>query len=70
MSDYEDAIENLEGVVPLTDGLRLRGSVRSWECDQLSLSSDVPGLHEVKVLFQYYFLKHAILNAALQIIEL
>lgn len=51
MSDYEDAIENLEGVVPLTDGLRLRGSVRSWECDQLSLSSDVPGLHEVKVLF-------------------
>lgn len=51
MSDYEDAIENLEeAVIPLANGLRLRGSVRLWECDQLSLSSDVPGLHEVKVL--------------------
>lgn len=52
MSDYEDAIENLEGVVPLATGLRLRGSVPLWECDQLSLSSDVPGLHEVKELLE------------------
>lgn len=54
MSDYEDAIESLEDVSnPLASGtgLRHRAQVQQWDPDQISLSSEVPGLHEVKVQF-------------------
>ena len=43
MTDYADAIESLEEELA-SDGLRRRVP---W--DSLSLGSDVPGLHEVKV---------------------
>lgn len=43
MTDYADAIESLEEELA-SEGLRRR---IPW--DSLSISSDVPGLHEVKV---------------------
>ena len=43
MSDYEDA-ESLDGEAAAVGGLRKR-----FPWDGLSISSDVPGLHEVKV---------------------
>lgn len=56
MSDYEDAIESLEDVsnpIASGTGLRYRAQVQQWDPDQISLSSDVPGLHEVKVIILF-----------------
>lgn len=52
MSDYEDAIDNLDIAstsMATSEGLRHRTSVPHWDPDDISLSSEVPGLHEVKV---------------------
>lgn len=52
MSDYEDAIESLEDVsspLALSMGLRHRVQNSQWDPDEISISSEVPGLHEVKV---------------------
>ncbi|XP_046671583.1 LOW QUALITY PROTEIN: adiponectin receptor protein-like [Homalodisca vitripennis] len=55
MSDYEDAIESLDDVAgAVANGTRLRHrpSTLNWDLDQISLSSEVPGLHEVKDLLE------------------
>lgn len=48
ITDYADAIESLEEELA-SDGLRRRVP---W--DTLSIGSDVPGLHEVKVSDDFY----------------